>query len=64
MNKEKIVNEYQTLYSELYQTLDKLKDLMEGVEYRNISLNTTGDDDTINMYDDFESLLVGISEAY
>ena len=64
MNKEQIVKQYQSLYNNLYTTLDKLQELMEGKEYQNLVLNPDGDEDVEMMYGEFGVLVDGIAEAY
>lgn len=64
MNKEQIVKEYQSLYQDLYTTLDKLKELMDRVDYQVLMEDTLGDEDLEMMYGDFDSLVDGIKEAY
>lgn len=64
MNKKQIVTQYQNLYTDLFSTLDKLKELMEGEEYQNLVLNPDGDEDVEMMYGEFRVLVDGIGEAY
>lgn len=64
MNKEQIVTQYQDLYTNLFSTLDKLKELMEGEEYQNLVLNPDGDEDVEMMYGSFISLIGGIVDCY
>ena len=64
MNKKEIVTQYQDLYSNLFSTLDQLKELMEGKEYQNLVLNPDGDEDVEMMYGEFGVLVDGIAEAY
>lgn len=64
MNKKQIVTQYQKLNINLFSTLDKLKELMEGEEYQNLVLNPDGDEDVEMMYGEFGVLVDGIGEAY
>lgn len=64
MNKKQIVTQYQKLNINLFSTLDKLKELMEGEEYQNLVLNPDGDEDVEMMYGEFRVLVDGIGEAY
>ena len=64
MNKKQIVTQYQKLNINLFSTLDKLKELMEGKEYQNLVLNPDGDEDVEMMYGEFGVLVDGIGEAY
>jgi hypothetical protein len=64
MNKKQIVTQYQNLYTNLYSTLDQLKELMEGKEYQNLVLNPDGDEDVEMMYGEFGVLVDGIGDCY
>ena len=64
MNKKQIVTQYQDLYTNLYSTLDQLKELMEGKEYQNLVLNPEGDEDVEMMYGEFGVLVDGIGVCY
>ena len=64
MNKEEIVSQYQALYSDLYETLDKLKYLMDKQEFEDLVFNSDGDEDVEMMYGTFESLLQGLQDCY
>ena len=64
MNKEQIVTEYQKLYSDLYETLDKLKFLMDKQEFEDLVFNSDGDEDVEMMYGSFISLIGGIVDCY
>lgn len=64
MNKEQIVTEYQKLYSDLYETLDKLKALMDKQEFEDLVFNSDGDEDVEMMYGTFNSLIEGIADSY
>jgi hypothetical protein len=64
MNKEEIVSQYQALYSELYTTLDKLKELMDKQEFEDLVFNSDGDEDVEMMYGTFNSLVEGIADCY
>ena len=64
MNKEEIVSQYQTLYSNLYETLDKLKELMDKQEFEDLVFNSDGDENVEMMYGSFISLIGGIVDCY
>jgi len=64
MNKEQIVTQYQSLYSNLYETLDKLKYLMDKKEFEDLVFNSDGDEDVEMMYGTFNSLVEGIVDCY
>lgn len=64
MNKEEIVSQYQTLYNELYTTLEKFEKLMETKEFEDLVFNSDGDEDVEMMYGTFESLLQGLQDCY
>jgi len=64
MNKEQIVTQYQSLYSDLYETLDKLKYLMDKKEFEDLVFNSDGDEDVEMMYGTFNSLVEGIVDCY
>lgn len=65
MNKEQIYSEYQDLYTNLFSTLDKLKELIEKKEYQDFIMNPPDEiEDADMMYGDFWVLVNGIGEAY